>query len=594
MDGSVRGLGPDGAAGGGEPLLGSSTLTLAPLVADSSPVVRRSQPIVINSNRVKRVESFSSVPSIPNPFPELCSPSKSPVLIGSLPPTSDKHPVFVPTDGGTGRTSRGVLTDSRRFLVRQLIKVYSEDRHSRSVWVSRGATARDVCHMLVQTAHCSDQENWALLELHPALGLERCLEDHEVVLEVQASWSLKGDTRFVFCKNYAKYEFFRKPVLFFPENMISDSADVGKGMTSSELIQNLLRSGTCPEIQGFLQVKEAGKKTWKKVYFFLRRSGLYCSTKGSSKVRESTTSESKTSESSLSLSPVVFRNNRSQVKLFTFVLNVFLCVGLQEPRHLQYVADLEDLNVYTVVNGRKLYGAPADFTFCIKPSRNPVRVQDLKILCAENEQTRTCWTSSFRLFKHGKQLQCNYHLSKSTPRSLEGKKLTDGKSKSEASLVAMDFSGKAGGRVIQNPTEAQNAEREEGQAWRRREALRCSLPNLSSAARPTSIHRMQPWFHGGVSRREAQRLIEKQGLVDGMFLIRESQQHAQCFVLTLCYQLKTKHYLVIPCEDGGRKYFTMDDGLTLFIDLLQLVEFHQINKGILPVCLKHPCVCVVL
>lgn len=42
---------------------------------------------------------------------------------------------------------------------------------------------------------------------------ERCLEDHEVVLEVQASWSLKSDTRFVFCKNYAKYEFFRKPMV---------------------------------------------------------------------------------------------------------------------------------------------------------------------------------------------------------------------------------------------------------------------------------------------------------------------------------------------------------------------------------------------
>lgn len=114
-----------------------------------------------------------------------------------------------------------------------------------------------------------------------------------------------------------------------------------------------------------------------------------------------------------------------------------------------------------------------------------------------------------------------------------------------------------------------------------------------------------------------------------MFLIRESQQHSQCFVLSLCHKLKTKHYLVIPvsarpfylmlppgpittpislamairpnalcsglqCEDGGRKYYTMDDGLTLFIDLLQLVEFHQINKGILPVSLKHPCVCVAL
>lgn len=38
----------------------------------------------------------------------------------------------------------------------------------------------------------------------------------------------------------------------------------------------------------------------------------------------------------------------------------------QEPRHLQYVADLGDLNVYSVVNSRKLYGAPNDFTFCIK------------------------------------------------------------------------------------------------------------------------------------------------------------------------------------------------------------------------------------
>ncbi|XP_061563725.1 growth factor receptor-bound protein 7 [Cololabis saira] len=506
---------------GEEVLLGSSTLTLAPLVADS-PSIRRSRPIRIGSNRVKGSEYFSlSVPSIPNPFPELCSPSKSPVHISSLPlQPSDKH----------------------------LVKVYGEDSHSRPVWVSQRATARDVCHLLVQTAHCSDEENWALLEHHPGLGLERCLEDHEVVLDVRATWSLKGDTRFIFRKNYAKYEFFRNPVLFFPESMISDSADVSRGMTSSELIENLLRSGTCPEIQGFLHVKEPSRKAWKKVYFFLRRSGLYSSAKGSSK----------------------------------------------EPRHLQCIADLEDLNVYMVVNGRKVYGSPAEFTFCIKPSRNPIRVQDLKILCAENEQTRTCWTSALRLFKYGKQLQRNYQTSKSALRSLESSNITDGKSKSEASLVAMDFSGKAGGRVIQNPMEAQSAEMEEGQAWRRREALRCSLPNLNSAARPSSIHKTQSWFHGGVSRKEAQRLIEKQGLVDGMFLIRDSQQHEQCFVLTLCHQLKTKHYLVIPCEKSGRKYFTIDDGATLFVDLLQLVEFHQINKGILPVRLKHPCVCVAL
>lgn len=50
--------------------------------------------------------------------------------------------------------------------------------------------------------------------------------------------------------------------------------------------QNLLWSGTCPEIQGFMHVKESSRKAWKKVYFFLRRSGLYSSTKGSSKVGE--------------------------------------------------------------------------------------------------------------------------------------------------------------------------------------------------------------------------------------------------------------------------------------------------------------------
>lgn len=48
---------------------------------------------------------------------------------------------------------------------------------------------------------------------------ERCLEDHEVVLEVQTTWSLKGDTRFVFCKNYAKYEFFRKPMVRCPQHV---------------------------------------------------------------------------------------------------------------------------------------------------------------------------------------------------------------------------------------------------------------------------------------------------------------------------------------------------------------------------------------
>ena len=39
-----------------------------------------------------------------------------------------------------------------------------------------------------------------------------------------------------------------------------------------------------PEIEGYLHFKDFSKKSWSKKFFFLRGSGLYCSTKGKSKV----------------------------------------------------------------------------------------------------------------------------------------------------------------------------------------------------------------------------------------------------------------------------------------------------------------------
>lgn len=129
--------------------------------------------------------------------------------------------------------------------------MYSEDGACRSVEVAAGATARYVCEMLVQRAHALSDENWGLVECHPHLALgelgcqglsgqggnashfglgrwpsweaclvsadhcfrpltpERGLEDHESVVEVQAAWPIGGDSRFVFRKNFAKYELFK-------------------------------------------------------------------------------------------------------------------------------------------------------------------------------------------------------------------------------------------------------------------------------------------------------------------------------------------------------------------------------------------------
>lgn len=43
----------------------------------------------------------------------------------------------------------------------------------------------------------------------------------------------------------------------------------------------------------------------------------------------------------------------------------------QEPRHLQLLAELEDSSIFSLIAGRKQYGAPTDYGFCIKVPPTP-------------------------------------------------------------------------------------------------------------------------------------------------------------------------------------------------------------------------------
>lgn len=52
-----------------------------------------------------------------------------------------------------------------------MLRVFGDATHSRSVLVTSGTTAHDVCNMLAQNAHCTDEESWALIEHHSALRL---------------------------------------------------------------------------------------------------------------------------------------------------------------------------------------------------------------------------------------------------------------------------------------------------------------------------------------------------------------------------------------------------------------------------------------
>ncbi|XP_064380785.1 growth factor receptor-bound protein 7 isoform X3 [Dromaius novaehollandiae] len=488
--------------------------------------VKRSQPLFIHAGS-RRPEELraSSLPCIPNPFPELCSPSNSPIL--SSPPAGQGPP----RDGAS-----------------HVVKVFGEDGACRSLAAAAATTARQLCETLAQRAQALHDHSWALVELHQHLALERCLEDHESVVEVQGAWPPGADSRFVFRKNFAKYELFKSNgQSLFPEVMVSGCLEANKSMAHSELIQNFLNSGSCPEVQGFLHLREAGRKVWKRFYFSLRRSGLYYSTKGTSK----------------------------------------------DPWHLQYFADLTESNIYYVTQGKKHYGTPTEFGFCIKPCKVRSGTKGLKLLCSDDEQSRACWMAAFRLFKYGMQLYRNYQQAQARLSQPPWIGPTPLRSVSDNALVAMDFSG-CTGRVLENPGEALTAALEEAQAWRKT-THRYSLPAAcQSSPLSAAIHRTQPWFHGRLSREDTQRLIGRQGLVDGVFLVRESQRNPKGFVLSLCHLQKVKHYLILPSEEEGRLYFTMDDGQTRFADLIQLVEFHQINRGILPCKLRHYCTCVAL
>uniref|UniRef100_A0A6I8PMD8 Growth factor receptor-bound protein 14 n=1 Tax=Ornithorhynchus anatinus TaxID=9258 RepID=A0A6I8PMD8_ORNAN len=464
----------------------------------------------------------AEIPSIPNPFPELCCSPFTPVFSADLLPE----------------------TDLRK---KQVIKVYSEDDTSRALEVPSDITARDVCQLLILKNHYIDDHSWTLFEYLPHMGLERTIEDHELVVEIQSKWGMEEENRLCFRKNYAKYEFFKNPVNFFPEHMLSFSSETNGEIAHTQILQMFLSSSTYPEIHGFLHAKEQGKKSWKKIYFLLRRSGLYFSTKGTSK----------------------------------------------EPRHLQFFSEFSSSDLYVSLAGKKMHGAPSNFGFCVKPNKTG-GTRDLKLLCADEEQSRICWVTAIRLLKYGMQLYQNYTQPHQGRSGCSFQNISPMRSISENSLVAMDFSGHKG-RVIENPTEALSVAVEEGLLclWFLKGCLRLNAHGSPTASQTSSsniaIHRSQAWFHHKISRDEAQKLILQQGLVDGLFLVRDSQSNPKTFVLSLSHGQKIKHFQIIPLEDEGEMFHTLDDGHTRFTDLIQLVEFYQLNKGVLPCKLKHYC-----
>nr|CAH7733739.1 unnamed protein product [Callosobruchus chinensis] len=170
----------------------------------------------------------------------------------------------------------------------------------------------------------------------------------------------------------------------------------------------------------------------------------------------------------------------------------------------------------------------------------------------------------------------------------------------------MDFTG-AVGRIVEDPQEATAIAAAEGYLWKRRwrGGVRCSAATAApisavqvagtgpggpnQRAMDGGVHTTQPWFHLGMTRDKATELIYKYGTVDGVFLVRDSRTHQGSFVITYKSGQKVLHAQVNPILDPLRErpVYSIDNGATKFYDLLQLVEFYQLNSGCLPTRLTH-------
>ena len=96
-----------------------------------------------------------------------------------------------------------------------------------------------------------------------------------------------------------------------------------------------------------------------------------------------------------------------------------------------------------------------------------------------------------------------------------------------------------------------------------------------------TVHKSQAWYHANITRDKANKILANHLNTDGVFLVRESSV-AGGFVISLTAANKNIHSQVLPVPTAEGVVYSLDDGKTRFYDLLQLVEFYQLNAGSLP------------
>ncbi|XP_022256545.1 growth factor receptor-bound protein 14-like isoform X2 [Limulus polyphemus] len=438
-------------------------------------------------------------------------------------------------------------SSSNHRLGEVTLSFHMEDQSHHQMIVEEDLRCIDLSHLLTLKFNLSPSHAWSIVEQLQNLGIERSLEDHEEVLQVYYAWDSESvGNRFVFRQDFEKYKFFRSSQVMdhgCQLEYIPKSASLAKDIT----VQNMLHTNDpVPTVQNYLWLKDRGWHSWKKFFF---------------RVQEN-------------------------------VLNISLSAGERKPQQLHPFVDLQNFDIYMPIDG-VCCKAPTAFYFCIKPKQRVVRTKsDLKWFCCDNQHQRYCWIVALRVAKYGKKLQENYRELRTrygdstfsnNIETNEGILLSYSTS---VKTVAKDLTRKFD-RLVDSPEEAKAIATAKTHEWKRRLPVLHGIQSYHQGSHKFGIHIVQPWFYSDMSREDTAQLLSKYGTVDGVFLVRDSRRNPNTFVLSYMYNQKVYHTQIVPVEDETQVCFSLDGGRTKFYDLLQLIEFYQLNLGCLPTKLTH-------
>ncbi|XP_078574298.1 tyrosine-protein kinase SYK-like isoform X2 [Branchiostoma floridae x Branchiostoma japonicum] len=94
------------------------------------------------------------------------------------------------------------------------------------------------------------------------------------------------------------------------------------------------------------------------------------------------------------------------------------------------------------------------------------------------------------------------------------------------------------------------------------------------------------YFHGLISREEAEKSLTDAGCSEGLYLLRESTTTSNTYALSLCHRNKVYHYAITRNQHG---MYSIEDGKK-FPGPVELVRYHEIEQNGLLSCCKIPCI----